>query len=360
MRQQYLLQDNTDLESIRDYNPLGASQKLFSFANESCWVVQFTIGSDDEDAAKTLAIINQYVQENYKTITLEDGCSAYYSRRLYPVFSEFEYKLRKFLYLKSRLDQDKTYVQSIKELDKLDLGKIFELLFFDESFRANIKKDINNREPQFFSKADLLTLIDSTEENPIWDRLIGKDVIPALRTNYNEVRNYRNDVMHFHGIDTSKYKTIRKRLHDINAELDAAIVQIELTKDQLEQQPEFNKTIATAIQVQKAVSELTNAMQTALANYRLVSEIAANSPAIDQVKDSLAAIYEAQMSLPQFKQMQELSKRIREQWQYDAPVVRQFQQYMKGIEAYTAEHGNTSDIPQVLSPKSDNSEIPET
>lgn len=79
---------------------------------------------------------------NYKPTVLSDGCSAYYNKFLYPYFNEFECKLRKLLYLKRALSEDKRDSETIKDLESKDLGAIFALLFADRQFNQDVRERV--------------------------------------------------------------------------------------------------------------------------------------------------------------------------------------------------------------------------
>lgn len=83
--------------------------------------------------------------DNYRPTVLSNGCAAYYNKFLYPYFNEFERKLRKLLYLKSALSEDKRDSETIKDLESKDLGAIFALLFADPQFNQDVRERVKNK-----------------------------------------------------------------------------------------------------------------------------------------------------------------------------------------------------------------------
>ena len=246
MIQEYLLLDNAQKDAIKSYEYEGIKAKLFSANNDKCWIAHFNVNGENENNAKMLSDVDQYVRRHFSVNILEDGCSAYFNKRLYPLVSRFEYMLRKLLYLTSAVNKDDKSTANVTDLESQDFGQIFTLLFIDNEFMRNIKDEVKGRNRDDFTKAEIIALIECTEENTLWDVLLGKDVVPTLRNSFHDVRLYRNNVMHSHSINWGKYKEIKKLYSTINSEIDIALHQIEVT----EIKPRFNITLNEALRAQ--------------------------------------------------------------------------------------------------------------
>lgn len=220
MIQEYLLLDNTEKDKIRTYKPDNVKVRIFSANKGACWYIQFSASNENEETAKLLSDVDEYVKGHFNVTTLESGCSAYFNKRLYPLVSGFEHKLRKLLYLVSAINKDEKSVANITDLESQDFGQIFSLLFIDNGFMSKIKDNVRNRNRDYFSKAEVLAFIEATDENTLWSTLLGKDAVPTLTSRFNDVRFYRNDVMHSHPINWTKYNEIKKLYHRIDAEIE--------------------------------------------------------------------------------------------------------------------------------------------
>ena len=208
MNQEYLIQNNAEIEAIKSYKPQYVEKRLFSANDGNCWYVRFSADGDNENTAKRLSLLDEHIRTSFHVTVLESGCSAYFNKRLYPLINEFENNLRKLLYLTSAINQDEKSTANITGLESQDFGQIFTLLFVDSAFVDKAKGEIKNRNRDNFSKADVIAAIESIDENALWDVLLGKDSVPSLRKRFNDVRTFRNDVMHSHYINWGKYRDI--------------------------------------------------------------------------------------------------------------------------------------------------------
>lgn len=306
MIQEYLLKDNSEIEAIAAYKIDDTVQvHIFSSNDDDCRYVQFSVDRENENTAKRLSYVDKYIIEHFKVIRLEDGCSAYFNKRLYIRVSKFEHKLRKLLYLASAICKDDTSAKNITDLELKDFGQIFSLLFIDSDFADIIKENIKKRNKEDFSKKKVLTFIESTDENVLWEKLLGKDTAPILRNSFNQVRSYRNDVMHSHHIDWEKYKIIQKLYDDINGELDELIQNIDITENEIASRMTFNHILGEALQAQKLRAKMENVVREGLSLYTLSPEWTALQ---DQMKNwgrLKANIY------PGFQEMNNISKGIK-------------------------------------------------
>ena len=258
MIQEYLFISKEHKEEIQAYSYEQVKTEIYDIDNSDCWILTFSFPGENETGAKKLSNVNNYITANYHPIVLSSGCSSYYNRVLYPHFNEFERKLRKLLYLKSALSKNSKDAETIKDLESKDFGEIFTLLFSDVQFVQNVRKSVNDKSWQF-TKAEILSALDNIKETTVWDRLIGENSVPLLRSDFIKVKDFRNDVMHAHSMDTSTYKSALNLIKTINNQLDTEIGKIigdkedaiEIDKDN----KDFNVAIADAIKDMEAVKE---------------------------------------------------------------------------------------------------------
>lgn len=225
MIQEYLFIDDVHRKAVEEYSPEQIKPKIHDIENTSCWIVTYSIAGDNEESAKKLSQINDFIVENFAPTVLINESSAYFNRKLFPYINEFERKLRKFLYLKSAIYTGEKRIENIRDLESKDLGEIFVLLFTDAEFVKASKTKVNEKSWQYTKKEIIATLTELSEET-VWAELNGGDAVNALSDQFIDVKNYRNDVMHAHNIDADTYKKAKKLFVEINEQLDKEISKI--------------------------------------------------------------------------------------------------------------------------------------
>lgn len=261
MIQEYLFIDNTHREAVEKYVPDKATREIHDIDNSTCWIVTYSLSKENEDSAKALSQINKYVVDHFMPTVLTNESSAYYNRKLYPHINEFERKLRKLLYLKSAIYHGEKKIDNIRDLESKDLGVIFELLFTDAEFVKSVRTKVNEKTWQF-TKKEIVAVLQSITEDTVWNNLLGTEAVTSLSENFLTVKNYRNDVMHAHNIDTETYREAKKLFSEINGQLDS---EIGLIIKKAEESPEetadsaFNEALNTALVAQNATSLLKQA-----------------------------------------------------------------------------------------------------
>lgn len=248
MIQEYLFTSDEHRHTVEQYAPESCEKDIYDIDNSDCWIVTYSKEGTNESSAKILSSVHSYIVNNFHPTVLSNECSAYYNKALYPHFNEFERKLRKLLYLKSALSRDAKGSALIKDLESKDFGEIFTLLFSDAQFVQGTKALVNNKTWQF-TKDEILAAIEAISENTVWDNLIGKDVVPLLRSDFAKVKSFRNDIMHAHSMETAKYNEAAKLIKEINKQLDAEIGNIIGTKEtvQGDSAQDFNAALGDAI-----------------------------------------------------------------------------------------------------------------
>ena len=102
------------------------------------------------------------------------------------------------------------------QIEDKTFDEIFKFLFIDESFNKNITEKINRGN---LNKSELLKIISDIEEKPFWSKVFPKYNNCFLQNHYNELRNYRNDIMHAHNISWETSKKIIDIYSRANGEL---------------------------------------------------------------------------------------------------------------------------------------------
>ena len=260
MIQEYLLQDENIKKNISDYKPEKASINLYQVEKGKCWYAQISVNGSNEQAARDLSDIDEYVRDHFAVTLLRSECSAYFTNKLYPLLSSFERTLRKLLYIFSAINNDDESAKNIKELEKKTIGQIFTMLFIDDAFVSSIKDSIKGANRDIFSKDDILKLISSVDEKTVWDSLMGDDIVPTLRKNFQEVRSIRNNVMHAHNINWNEYENSRKLLRKIIKEMDTALDDVSIKESIATKKPSYNHTLSDALKAQVHIGQIASSL----------------------------------------------------------------------------------------------------
>ena len=293
MVQEYLFVDDKMRTEIEAYKPDKVITEFYSIDNSDCWIVSYTIPGENENGAKILSDINEYVMEKFSPTVLSNGSSAYFNRMLFPCINEFERKLRKLLYLKAALNRGDKAVENINGLESKDLGEIFTLMFTDDAFIKSVRTTVNDK-TWAFTKDEIIESLKNIEETTKWDSLIGVDSVVNLKTNFVAVKNYRNDTMHAHNISSKTYKEAKKLFGKINEQLDEEIGKIiKIAEEEPEKMDnsQFNSELSLAIKeldLTQQLRELIHITQSPemLAIRQQLSEI---SPVVSELRQQLGA-----------------------------------------------------------------------
>ena len=228
LKQEYMFSDESCIEEINTIFKTiteGYSLNIHKIQDVDVWIFEIDNEKNTENVAIELSELNNRVLEKCNMTVLTNESAAYFNKRLYPLYNEFERKLRKFLYLSSSLCEDKK-AEIIKDLESKDLGGIFSLLFVDHDFVSKCRQIMKDTHKDF-TKIEILNIFKKIDENTLWDSLLGKNMVPTLRDSFDRIRIYRNDTMHAHNIDHIDYKNAKKLVERINTELDIAILSVE-------------------------------------------------------------------------------------------------------------------------------------
>ncbi|MHC1734515.1 MAG: hypothetical protein AB9921_02450 [Erysipelotrichaceae bacterium] len=255
MKLEYLLNQEQYIE-FGD-SKLKIAHELYEIPGKNAYILSFSIPRDDEKSARTLSHIHKIVQEKIHGIVLTNGSSEYFVKTLFPHINEFETKLRKLLYLASALNKDNTVKgkENIKDLEKQELGTLFDLLFTDLEFNNKLRKLLGKEFSGNMSKRDVIQFIDRMDEKTLWNELLGS-IVPGLSDKPNAIRYARNDIAHAHELDTNTFMDYKKLISGVNSQLDEAIYKFEGQTDGYKLMEDFNAILNSAILQSKRNSEM--------------------------------------------------------------------------------------------------------
>jgi len=295
MIQEYLVYDADEKEKIIafDFNQkeeikdqLKIQKSVIQIDDANVWVLSYSIKSNSEEAAKILSDVDKWICQNAKVTILTNESSAYFNKILFPIINDFERNLRKLLYLMSAKHRNEDSSKNIKDLEDQDLGKIFELLFADTEFNQKVKQLIKNKSWNF-TKSEIISDVNDIDEVTVWDRLVGKDIVPSLRNEFIKVKDYRNHVMHAHNIDYKTYNDIKKLYKKVNTEIDDAIGRVMGKRSVVT--PDYNTSLREALSAFAKALEASDIIKsvdvTMIPTMKLFTEnIGAISPVLDSEK----------------------------------------------------------------------------
>lgn len=309
MLQEYLFLNTENQKTVKDYKPKEASVRYIQWEKSDSWCVQYEISGENENVAKQLSEIHCYVMEHYKPTVLTNDSASYFNKRLYPLISEFERKLRKLLYVSSALHPNADSAKNISNLEAKDFGTIFAFLFVDEGFMKTAKDEVRNKNKDAFTKAEILKLISELDEDTLWGSLLGNETVPTLQKDFTTVRSYRNDVMHSHDIDWEKYNLSKKLYTIINKEMDAAI---SMTFESAKTQPmsdTFNGTLKNAID-RLDISDTIQTLTDLISNCYQNTEYQQWKQIVEMITEALKPTSEVQRAIKMIQELQEPRKKF--------------------------------------------------
>ena len=190
--------------------------------------------------------IKQILLDNKITFRILLNESAqYFAKELFPLFCEFETKLRKFIQsamfdineeaekivLKkaNKFKGGKGKISSLNGnfLEYADLGEIIDFLFANDDMYAYLKE--LQQEKRYISQEELIELIKNFENKRAWDKYFSEEFSDSiLPEKIFKIKEYRNDTMHFHEIDFERYcrakETLKLVVSDIEKQIAKKIV----------------------------------------------------------------------------------------------------------------------------------------
>ena len=347
MTLEYLLSDLNDKEIIELLASEGCKVSVHTTVRGKCTYIRITHDGNDEATAKKLSVLNDQIVSRCKVLTLTNECAKYFTGRLYPLVSDFECKLRKLLYLASADDPNNSDNKNIKDLETKDFGEIFELLFVDIDFFNTVRAGIKTRDKKEFTKADVLSYINSIEENTNWDKLLSKSAAPTFRRRFMDVKRYRNDVMHMHYISLGQYNEAKQLFNAVNKELDTMLEGILGKAETPEIGENFNDTLAQALSEHQWSAEqfeqFAKAVEPSLQAMDRLRSIAFDEEKYNKIVE-LSNLYSPVLQ-QEYEKMQEISEKA-----LSPEVVAQLERLAKMGQTITANYDKIENALQTLQP----------
>lgn len=220
MNQEYLFTTSEKKYEISKIEMTNVETKVVDLTQGESWILRCTTELKNEQGAEALSKIEATILK-YNPIIIKTDTSDYYLKKLYPLANEFERKLRKFLYLTNEISPKDKKSDNIKNLEAKDFGELFDVLFTDKGFIENSKR-VASKLPPNYTKKQLLEKLEDMEESCLWDKLVKPKVVQTLRKEFEQIRIFRNDIMHSHNIDTNTFKEAEKLFRTVIKELDSA------------------------------------------------------------------------------------------------------------------------------------------
>lgn len=175
---------------------------------------------------------------------LSNGASQLLVKELYPLMCEYETKLRKFIHFAlfdiSEAAKDSVIAQlkkahiEIKDkdinfdfLEYAEIGDIVIFLFANDDLYSDFDK--YKKDHRFSTRQELIEYIQNSEKKTIWEQFFAEAFEDSiLPTTIWEIKNYRNDVMHFHNISYDDYEKalelVKKGIKDLDKQIKKGIV----------------------------------------------------------------------------------------------------------------------------------------
>lgn len=222
------------------------------------------------DTAKVLNYVDSKLRKseqrkNYIVIVAYDGVSKFYADKLYPFLSEFERKIREFVYLtlvksfgskwykrtisnSKELDNNiKTVARTDNEIKLIENALSFMTIYDLEEFLFTPYVDINAKDifkdKEEFQKViqqgnteEMKSILSSLEPKSLWERFFeGRININDIQGKLKTIREYRNAVAHSKMLDFDNYKSCRKIVTAVTRDIYKAIDELN-SKDFNDQQ----------------------------------------------------------------------------------------------------------------------------
>ena len=168
-----------------------------------------------------------------------DEASKYFNIALYPEFNIFERNLRKLLYIVALKSSNPTMYNCVEKIDRITLNALIGALFNDG---RGIKKIKKQERPNDFVNQAIVNGINSLPKQSLWEYFIASP--SYLGSHYQEIRDYRDLIMHAKNISYQKFVDMSCAIKKSNQELNILI-------------PNFaNKSIYLTTPLQKEIDKI--------------------------------------------------------------------------------------------------------
>lgn len=205
-----------------DFKKQGILFNSSTLDNTGVWIITISMDKNGETEAKILSQVDE-VLHRFSPTVLENGASAYYNKRLYPLVNDFERLLREFLYLISAQNPSANSIEKINNLEEKDFGCIYKELFVDKKYMNSLREYFNNKAQWNVSKSELDYRLHQINENTPWMQLVGSKELLSIQESFFRIKEYRNDVMHAHNIGYQDFSEIKALFEKTNGILQTEI-----------------------------------------------------------------------------------------------------------------------------------------
>lgn len=256
--------------------PDGVERSIGTYKAEGgdLYFVSYSIDGNTIGNARVLASLRDSLPRNNDVRVLNDEASAKFCELLYPHFCRFEKGLRTAITVAICAEQGNFDDKHVVDLEEhLTLEDLYGVLFVDGRF----VKETRNLTQGKFTRADLLSKLDSIEEHLLWDMLFGVEDMPTFRDRRMDVKDRRNDVMHYHLMTEETFDETRGLMKAINGEIEAYL-------DRVRSDVTYPKAKAESARV--AVQKLSESYADMLESIRASFDIAGIKSISEQITDN--------------------------------------------------------------------------
>lgn len=234
MKQEYLFFDKDLKEKLNsEYCIEGITKKNSDFGDDGSFVMSFSMSGETEGNAEKLSKLNDEIVSKYNLVILTNGSSAYFNKKLYPLYNDFERKLRRIIYITSNYYHVEEAKDVVADLETYVFGDIYDNIFTDELFVNDVKSIVNKagKKNNMFSKTEIVNIINGYSESTIWEKLVGNSNLTIVSENFLKIKDYRNKVMHARSMNHYEYIDAKALIKKVNQEIDAEMAKY-INKDE--------------------------------------------------------------------------------------------------------------------------------
>ncbi len=224
--------------------------------------VELTIDGQAAKHATILSELKNIVQSgshrrNFHILISYDESSNYYCNKLFYWLSQYERKLRHFIYItiinalgnrwvEGTIEKDKDLEKSIKKsyaknkekmiedaLEEFDFSNYDTYLFTpypDVEPTSVIEETIEYSRQNDIEKENIIRILNQGKAKSLWERYFKSTEIENLQDNIHNIRKIRNSVMHNKQITHEDFKVYKSLLRNSITLIDKAIIEIKTKK----------------------------------------------------------------------------------------------------------------------------------
>lgn len=195
------------------------STGVYEAEGGNLYFVHFVLDGNTIGNARILARLRDDLPNDGNVRILTDEASAKFCELLYPHFCRFEKGLREAITIAICAEQGNYDDKDVSDLEeRFTLEALYAVLFFDSGFVKSARKLV--KDSNTFTRAQLKDRLDDLEENILWNVLFDENDMPTFRKQHDEIKDRRNDVMHYHTMTEKAFDDTRDLLKAVNIEID--------------------------------------------------------------------------------------------------------------------------------------------